>query len=125
RDSCRKEKAARYLGYVAEDVVQQRQRGGVDFHIGPRCRCGFDKHHVIIKARQQKGGGQAGYGVAYDLHSRHAWSLSSNTICALRSKRAVPSRLRWSPKTGQVAKRESPPGTVGWPKVRHGEYTEE
>jgi hypothetical protein len=34
-------------------------------------------------------------------------------------------QLRWSPKTGQVAKRESLPGTVGWPEVRHGKYTEE
>ena len=34
-------------------------------------------------------------------------------------------RVRWSPKTGQVAKRESPPGTAGWPEVRHGKYTEE
>jgi hypothetical protein len=33
--------------------------------------------------------------------------------------------LRWSPKTGQVAKRESPLGTAGWPEVRHGKYTEE
>jgi hypothetical protein len=33
--------------------------------------------------------------------------------------------LRWSPKTGQVAKRESPFGTAGLPEVRHGEYTEE
>ena len=33
--------------------------------------------------------------------------------------------LRWSPKTGQVAKRESPFGTAGWPEVRHGKYTEE
>ena len=33
--------------------------------------------------------------------------------------------LRWSPKTGQVAKRKSPFGTAGWPEVRHGKYTEE
>jgi hypothetical protein len=34
-------------------------------------------------------------------------------------------RLRWSPKTGQVLKRESPLGAVGWPGVRDGEYAEE
>jgi hypothetical protein len=33
--------------------------------------------------------------------------------------------LRWPPKTGQVAKRESPFGTAGWPEVRYGEYAEE
>jgi len=33
--------------------------------------------------------------------------------------------VRWSPKTGQVAKRESPLGTAAWPEVRHGKYTEE
>jgi hypothetical protein len=33
--------------------------------------------------------------------------------------------VSWSPKTGQVAKRESHPGTAGWPEVRHGKYTEE
>ena len=39
---------------------------------------------------------------------------------------AVPTEhVRWSPKTGQVAKRESPFGTAGWPEVRHGKYTEE
>ena len=32
---------------------------------------------------------------------------------------------RWSPKTGQVAKRESPLWTGWWPEVRHGKYTEE
>jgi hypothetical protein len=32
--------------------------------------------------------------------------------------------LRWSPKTGQVAKRESSLGTVGWLEVRLVEYTE-
>jgi hypothetical protein len=33
--------------------------------------------------------------------------------------------LRWPPKTGQVAKRESQLGMAVWPKVRHGKYTEE
>jgi transposase len=33
--------------------------------------------------------------------------------------------MSWSPKAGQVAKRESPPGTAVWPEVRHGKYTEE
>ncbi len=33
--------------------------------------------------------------------------------------------LRWSPETGQVAKRVSRLGAAGWPKVRHGEYTQE
>src|SRR5271165_7577292 len=33
--------------------------------------------------------------------------------------------MRWTRKTGQVAKRESPLGTAGWPEVRHGEHTEE
>jgi hypothetical protein len=34
-------------------------------------------------------------------------------------------RVRWSPKTGQAAKRESSLGTAGWPEVRLVEYTEE
>jgi hypothetical protein len=33
--------------------------------------------------------------------------------------------VRWSPKTGQAAKRESSLGTAGWPEVRLVEYTEE
>jgi hypothetical protein len=33
--------------------------------------------------------------------------------------------LRWSPKTGQVAKRESPLGAAGRPGVRHGENAQE
>ena len=41
------------------------------------------------------------------------------------SKRFSIAALRWPPKTGQVAKRESPLGTAAWPKVRHGKYTEE
>jgi hypothetical protein len=34
-------------------------------------------------------------------------------------------RVRWPPKTGQAAKRESSLGTAGWPEVRLVEYTEE
>ena len=33
--------------------------------------------------------------------------------------------VRWPPKTGQAAKRESSLGTAGWPEVRRVEYTEE
>ena len=33
--------------------------------------------------------------------------------------------LRWTPETGQVAKRESSLGTAAWPKVRHDQHTEE
>jgi hypothetical protein len=33
--------------------------------------------------------------------------------------------VRWTPETGQVAKRESSLGTAGWPKVRYDQYTEE
>jgi hypothetical protein len=33
--------------------------------------------------------------------------------------------LRWTPETGQVAKRESSLGTAGRPRVRHGQYSEE
>ena len=33
--------------------------------------------------------------------------------------------MRWPRKTGQVAKRESRLGAVGWPEVRRVEYTEE
>ena len=33
--------------------------------------------------------------------------------------------VRWTPKTGQVAKRESPLGAAGWPEVRVVEYSEE
>jgi hypothetical protein len=44
---------------------------------------------------------------------------------ALKSRIAEISPLRWSPKTGQAAKRESSLGTAGWPEVRLVEYTEE
>jgi len=51
------------------------------------------------------------------------------SVCAFNSREQVLESirkvLRWSPKTGQVAKRESPFGTAGLPEVRHGEYTEE
>jgi hypothetical protein len=33
--------------------------------------------------------------------------------------------MRWTPETGQVAKRESSLGTAVWPKVRHDQHTEE
>src|SRR3954471_9676855 len=36
-----------------------------------------------------------------------------------------PHQMRWPPKTGQAAKRESSLGTAGWPEVRRVEYTEE
>jgi hypothetical protein len=39
--------------------------------------------------------------------------------------RAFRERLRWSPETGQVAKRESLLGTADRPKVRHDQYSEE
>jgi len=32
--------------------------------------------------------------------------------------------VRWSPKTGQVGKRESHLGAAGWPEVRHDEYAQ-
>ena len=32
--------------------------------------------------------------------------------------------VRWTPETGQVAKRESPLGTADWPEVRHDQYSE-
>ena len=38
---------------------------------------------------------------------------------------AVAEELRWPPKIGQAAKRESSLGTAGWPEVRVVEYTEE
>ena len=62
----------------------------------------------------------AGPFLAYD----HSGRLVS-TLYMIPLKDMNAHNMRWSPKTGQVAKRESPPGTVGWPKVRHGEYTEE
>src|SRR5690349_14181621 len=37
----------------------------------------------------------------------------------------VTRHVRWSPKTGQVGKRESSLGTAVWPEVRLVEYTEE
>jgi predicted transposase YbfD/YdcC len=43
----------------------------------------------------------------------------------LSGDRRFPGELRWPPKTGQAAKRESSLGTAGWPEVRHVEYTEE
>jgi hypothetical protein len=33
--------------------------------------------------------------------------------------------VRWTPETGQVAKRESSLGAAGRPKVRHDQYSEE
>ena len=33
--------------------------------------------------------------------------------------------VRWSPETGQVAKRESLLGAAGGPKVRHDQYSKE
>ena len=33
--------------------------------------------------------------------------------------------MRWTPETGQAAKRESPLGAAGRPKVRHEQYSEE
>jgi hypothetical protein len=41
----------------------------------------------------------------------HQWLLDRN--------------VRWPPKTGQAAKRESSLGTAGWPEVRLVKYTEE
>jgi methyl-accepting chemotaxis protein len=38
---------------------------------------------------------------------------------------AAVEQLRWTPETGQVAKRESFLGTARRPKVRHGQYSEE
>jgi hypothetical protein len=38
---------------------------------------------------------------------------------------ATSRQLRWTPKTGQVAKRESSLGAAGWPEVRLVEYSEE
>ena len=59
----------------------------------------------------------------------HPYALSIR-LCPGRPYHIAPTassqrRVRWSPKTGQVAKRESPFGTAGWPEVRHGKYTEE
>jgi hypothetical protein len=33
--------------------------------------------------------------------------------------------VRWTPETGQLAKRESSLGTAVWPRVRHDQYAEE
>jgi hypothetical protein len=33
--------------------------------------------------------------------------------------------VRWTPETGQVAKRESSLGAAVWPRVKHGQYSEE
>jgi circadian clock protein KaiC len=52
--------------------------------------------------------------------------LRSKFYRAVSVFKARDSRIvRWTRKTGQVAKRESPLGTAGWPTVRHGKYTEE
>ena len=48
---------------------------------------------------------------------RSRWTL------ALLEDKVV--ELRWTPETGQVAKRESSLGVAGRPKVRHGQYSEE
>jgi hypothetical protein len=52
------------------------------------------------------------------------WKYTGNGIAADGTLTSS-SRLRWSPKTGQVAKRESGLGTAGWPEVRLVEYAEE
>src|SRR5271168_3857818 len=55
------------------------------------------------------------------------WAISSRcslTVC-FRAATSPNSSMRWTPKTGQVAKRGSRLGTAGWPELRHGEYTEE
>jgi hypothetical protein len=54
--------------------------------------------------------------------------VSETMLWALHNRATEAGRrdgMRWTPSAGQVAKRESPLGTAGWPKVRHGEYTEE
>jgi hypothetical protein len=50
----------------------------------------------------------------------HIWDWYKSDI----TTRLKPNGMRWSPKTGQVAKRESSLGTVGWLEVRLVEYTE-
>ena len=41
------------------------------------------------------------------------------------AERILNEGMRWTPETGQVAKRESSLGTAAWPKVRHDQHTEE
>ena len=54
-----------------------------------------------------------------------AVAIQVNSPFPTRFRKALFKLMRWSPKTGQVAKRKSPFGTAGWPEVRHGKYTEE
>ena len=55
---------------------------------------------------------------------RASLALKASSSSSHPSSRAI-SRMRWSPRTGQVAKRESPLGAAGWPEVRHDQYSEE
>jgi acetolactate synthase-1/2/3 large subunit len=70
----------------------------------------------------------AGQGVLYaeasDELTELANLLQAPVMTTVDGKSAFPEDLRWSPKTGQVAKRESSLGTVGWLEVRLVEYTE-
>jgi hypothetical protein len=68
--------------------------------------------------------GETGLHLHVLLHIDPArWLSIKATLTSLLTRRLHD--LRWPPETGQVAKRESRLGAAGWPKVRHGEYTQE
>jgi hypothetical protein len=59
-------------------------------------------------------------------HRKARWSTDLLGNChPTGAGSSVAGLVRWPPKTGQVAKRESQLGMAVWPKVRHGKYTEE
>jgi hypothetical protein len=60
------------------------------------------------------------------IDDRQAVNLVLEDMLGLPQETLAPEwAVRWPPKTGQSAKRESSLGTVGWPEVKLVEYTEE
>ena len=61
--------------------------------------------------------------MAWARSGEFIFEMAKNWVLAPSRKRTL--RVRWTPKTGQVAKRESPLGSAGWPEVRYDQYAEE
>jgi hypothetical protein len=92
-----------------ERLVSRRDRGGVTI--------------VPVDGLRNEDTGRTARGTAVgtkcaDLH------LVCNRKCG-ECQRHTKVILRWTPETGQVAKRESSLGAAGRPKVRHDQYSEE
>jgi DNA (cytosine-5)-methyltransferase 1 len=97
----------------------------------------YRHHHHALEQRLRV----AGYDVRSDIHVLDRFGLPQIRERALVvASRIGPARtledlwrgwsvrrsaMRWTPETGQVAKRESSLGAAVWPKVRHDQYSEE